>query len=86
MNTLGSSKVHEKEVYSLWVILDHPVYGYNILYGVYIGYIWVTYGGEYGYIWVYMEVNMGIYGYIKLMHGYIWVYIGMKAPLQLIFG
>ena len=25
MNTLGSSKVHEKEVYSLWVILDHPV-------------------------------------------------------------
>ena len=26
MNTLGSSKVHEKEVYSLWVILDHPVH------------------------------------------------------------
>ena len=25
MNTLGSSKVHEKEVYSLWVILDHTV-------------------------------------------------------------
>jgi len=61
---------------------DRGIYGYNILYGVYIGYIWVTYG----YIWVYMEVNMGIYGYIKLMHGYIWVYIGMKAPLQLIFG
>ena len=27
MNILGSSKVHKKEVYSLWVILDHPVYG-----------------------------------------------------------
>ena len=51
----------------IWVY--RGIYGYNILYGVYIGYIWVTYGGEYGYIWVYMEVNMGIYGYIKLMHG-----------------
>merc|ERR1712015_445254 len=56
-------------------------------FGVYIGYIWVTYGGKYGYIWVYMGiyggkygyiwVYMGIYGYIWVHKTYAWVYMGI---------
>ena len=48
-------------------------------YGVYIGYIWVTYGGKYGYIGAYM----GIYGG-KI--GYIWVYIGIYGYMWVCMG